>query len=196
MIKKTKKWWRDLNKDYDDVNQELVKCAHGRLSTMIYLFMLTILFAFYKLHVMGVSNGRDILNILFDWSLLGFSLLFLGLWVIPYLFLNHFKWIRINLPTLIKTLRWGAETTFDFAASLIFISFVGLAMGALNIPFLNTDNIFVFVPFCLAVVFAIIWLWLKFIVSQGVQKLKEAKIVVLCTSAIFMVTAIINHLQS
>ncbi|HGS5453508.1 TPA: hypothetical protein ACMDU1_003599 [Vibrio cholerae] len=196
MIKNAKKWWRDLNKDYDDVNQELVKCAHGRLKTMIYLFMLTILFAFYKLHVMGVHNGRDILNILFDWSLLGFSLLFWGLWVIPYLCLNQIKWVRNNLPTLINTLRWGAETTFDFAVSLIFISLVGIAMGSLDIPLLNTDNIFVFVPFCLAVVFIIIWLWLKLIVRQDVQKLKEAKIAVLCTSAIFMVAAIIYQLPS
>lgn len=196
MIKEIKKWWRDLNKDYDDVNQELVKCAHGRLRTMIYLFMLTIIFAFYKLYIMGVHNGRDILNILFDWSLLGFSLLFLALWVIPYLLLNHFECTRVNLPTLIKTFRWGAETTFDFAASLIFISLVGIAMGAMDIPFLNTDNIFVFVPFCLSVVFAIIWFWLEFIVSQDVQKLREAKIVVLSTSAIFILAAIVNHFQS
>ncbi|ENP8324446.1 hypothetical protein ACTQ8I_004208 [Vibrio vulnificus] len=107
MIQKFKTWWRELNKEYDEVNQELIDCAYGRLKTMIYLFMLTILFAFYKLHVLGVHNAREILNILFDWSLLGFALLFLILWVAPYLILKKFEWTRKTFPTVVKTLRWG-----------------------------------------------------------------------------------------
>ncbi|EOK5711772.1 hypothetical protein ACWLZS_004559 [Vibrio parahaemolyticus] len=191
MIQKFKTWWRELNKEYDEVNQELIDCAYGRLKTMIYLFMLTILFAFYKLHVLGVHNAREILNILFDWSLLGFALLFLILWVAPYLILNKFEWTRKTFPTVVKTLRWGAETTFDFAVSLIFISLVGIAMGAMDLPIINTKNVYVFVSFCSAIVFVIIWAWLRFFVPKGVKKLKEAQVAVACSAVIFLMATVI-----
>lgn len=187
MIETIKSWWAELNKEYKDINKELKDFAWKRLHSMIYLGVLTISFAFYKLFIFKNSDGRDALNILFDWSLVGFTFIFLFIWLIPLVLLNGFKWSKKHLPTFIKAFKWGTETTFDFFISFVFIALAGVAMKEMDIPFIEKGNVFAFVYFSCAIFFALIFLGMAIFIEKGTPKKKEALWALLITSLIFII---------
>jgi hypothetical protein len=187
MIETIRLWWAELNKEYKDINKKFNDFAWKRLHSMIYLGALTISFAFYKLFVFKNNDGREALNILFDWSLVGFTFIFLFIWLLPLVLLNGSTWSKKNLPTFIKAFKWGAETTFDFFISFVFIAFAGVAMKEMDIPLIDNGNVFAFVTLFCAVFFALIFLGLAIFIEKGTPKKKEVLWALGITSLIFVI---------
>lgn len=175
-----KEKWEELNKGYEDITNEVMDKGLSIIGSFIFFT----LFVFGFIYVINIGNdGFDIsstFEIVFNWSLVGYSFLVSCVAFVFFLISKNL----ISKGFLIRA--------FETTLSLIFICLAGYSMREVDLPFLNPDNKLGFLFLVELIVFAFLWIFIKFLVCDTVSKKQNVLFVLGLVNVFFLISFIVS----
>lgn len=173
-----KEKWNEFNKDYAEINKEVKDKGFSTVGNLIFFP----LFVFGFIYVKNIGNaGFDIktpFEIVFNWSLVGYSFS-----------VSVLAWL-MYLVSKNMMFKGFLTRAFETTLSLFFICLAGYSMREVDLPFLDPTNKYGFLFLTELIVFSYLWLSIKFFVGDNVVKKKKALNTLLLVAAIFLLAFI------